>query len=255
MRKWIVAFLLALALVLPVFAADNVLDNAGVVQMVHLGLSKNVITAKIHASQTHFDTSPNALAKLKRDGVPSDIVAAMIEGGGSGNGQVVVNSTGVHVNNQNNGVFEFEGSNGPQPMDAVRVTAEISTRKAWIPFYHGGPETFMFIDGRHATLKTSVLPTFLTTMDPINIRLVHMGEKKGRESRYVVFSGSSTDREVQVKTERTSNGDYHIQPTQPLKIGDEYAFLVQNSLPAGCAFWACFAQYASASKAFDFGVE
>lgn len=248
MRKWIVLVLLALAL--PAFAASDVLDNKGVVEMVHLGLSKDVISAKIKASTTNFDTSPEALARLKREGVPSDIVALMIQGGGAGA------APGAAAGGAGNSVFAFVDANGQQTvMSPVRVTAEMSTRKAWIPFYHGGPETFMFIDGRHAALKTSATPAFVTGMAPLNIRLVHLGQKNDREARYVVFSGSTTDREVQVNSEHLSNGSYRLTPAQPLQAGEEYAFLVQPELPAGCTFWGCFTQYAGTTRAYDFGVQ
>ena len=238
----------------PAFAANNVVDNKAVVEMVHLGLGQDVILAKIHASPTAFDTSPEALAKLKHQHVPTGIITAMVQAGSGGGGAV---SRDVNpMVNPNAASFQYVGADGAHStISPVRVTAEYSARKAWIPFYTGGPETFLFIQGRHAPLHTSASPAFDTNINPVNVRLVHLGEKKDRESRYVVFTGSTTDREVQVTTSRLGNGMWEIKPSAPLQSGEEYAFLVSSQLPMGCAFWACFARYASTSQAYDFGVQ
>lgn len=253
MRKELVVSIILAALLFaaaPVFADSGVLDNQGVVEMVHLGLSQQVITAKIESSPTAFDTSPKALAKLKRAGVPANILTVMIEAGSGGGNANTMDAAPA------NGSVQFVAADGSHhAISPVRVTAEISTRKAWIPFYHGGPETFLFIDGRHAPLHTSGSPVFVTNMNPIDVRLVHLGEKKDRDARYVVFSGSTTDREVQVNTKQLGNGTWQVTPAAPLLSGEEYAFLVSPNLPAACGFWTCFAQYAGTSEAYDFGVQ
>jgi hypothetical protein len=213
MRKLLLVLSFALlgcgALAAPAFAASGVVDNQAVVEMVHLGLSQEVIIAKIHSSPTAFDTSPKALAKLKHARVPTRIITAMVEAGSGGGGSDGVNP----VTDPNAANFQFVSASGAHSaMTPVRVTAEISHRKAWIPFYHGGPETFLFIHGRHAALHTGGAPTFVTNINPINVRLVHLGEKKDRDARYVVFSGSTTDREVQVTPTRLGNGMWQLKP-------------------------------------------
>lgn len=255
----LLAVLTMTVVALPAIAASGVLDNHAVVEMVQLGLGQQVIEAKIHASATNFDTSPQALANLKQKGVPSAIIADMI---GAGSGTVVTTSANgrggpqqVQIN-QARSLFEYTTADGhTQVMSPVQVTSEISTRKEWIPFYAGGPETFLFIEGRHASLKTSATPAFITNLNPISIRLVHLGEKRGRDARFVVFQGSTTDREVHVTTTQLGNGDVKITPAQPLKSGEEYAFLVSPQLPQGMAFWAYFMQNAAAGAAYDFAVQ
>jgi len=244
MRKSIAALLLALAM--PAIAA-TALENKDVVEMVKLGLDQEVIGAKIDASPNHFDTSPQALAALKHDGVSPTLISRMI-----GASNPSHNASANHASGQD---MQFVDASGSHPISPVRVTAELSYRKAWIPFHVGGPETFMFVQGRHAPLRTSATPEFTTSMDPLMVRLIHLGEKDDREARYVVFSGSTTDREVEVTTENLGNGSYSIKPAKPLKAGEEYAFLVVSDMPAGYAFWAYFAQNAASSRAFDFGVD
>lgn len=242
----------ALVISVPAGAANSTVTNHDVIEMVHLGLSQQVILTKIQSSPTAFDTSPKALSRLKHAGVPSTIITAMVEGGGEPTAAAAPDAGAA----PGNAVFRFIAAGGSrQTMSPVRVTAQMSARKAWIPFYYGGPETFLFIDGRDAQLHTSATPTFVTNLNPINVRLVHLGEKKGRDARYVVFSGSTTDREIQVDTTESGNGMWQIKPRQPLQPGGEYAFLVWTNMPMGCSFWACFAQYSDTSEAFDFGVQ
>lgn len=245
-RKMFAVMMLCFAL--PVFAGSN-LANQDVVEMVKLGLGQQVISAKIDASANHFDTSPDALAKLKHQGVPTAIISKMIEATSSAG----PSSTNNGMAPTRAATFDYVGADGAQKeISAVRVTAEMSYRKAWIPFGGGGPETFMFIQGRNASLHTSASPEFITSMDPLNVRLIHLGQKKDREARYVVFSGSTTDREVQVDSKNLGNGTYSIKPLKPLQSGEEYAFLVISDMPAGYGFWTYFAQNASAARAYDF---
>lgn len=55
------------------------LTNADVVKMVQLGLSEEVVVAKIKEANTvNFDTGINALEELKKDGVSADEITAML---------------------------------------------------------------------------------------------------------------------------------------------------------------------------------
>lgn len=58
--------------------ADELLDNAAIVRMVHAGLSADVVLTKIAQSQTAFDTSVDALIALKSEGVPDTVIHAML---------------------------------------------------------------------------------------------------------------------------------------------------------------------------------
>ena len=244
MRNWIIA--LALLFAGPLWAAET-LDNQAVVEMVKLGLGAKVISAKIDASPSHFDTRPKALARLKHAGVSPALISKMIAAGSNTSDAGPTHGSGDKV-------IAYVGANGKHaPISPVRVTAELSYRKAWIPFHTGGPETFMYLQGRHAPLRTSASPAFTTDLDPLLVRLIHLGQKDDQQSRYVVFSGSNTDREVEVTSTRLGDGGYSIKPTKPLQSGEEYAFLVVSEAPAG-AFWTYFAQNAAAARAYDFGV-
>lgn len=59
----------------------TVLQNADVQALLAAGLGTEVVIAKIKASATRFDTSPNALTTLKAQGVPDPVLTAMIMAG------------------------------------------------------------------------------------------------------------------------------------------------------------------------------
>jgi hypothetical protein len=54
------------------------LTNKQVVEMVKAGLSAEVIISKIKTSRCNFDTDPSILAEMKHNGVPNEVLKAMI---------------------------------------------------------------------------------------------------------------------------------------------------------------------------------
>lgn len=54
------------------------MTDADVAQMIKAGFSSSVVIAKIKSSSCDFDTSLPTLVALKKDGVPQDVIAAMI---------------------------------------------------------------------------------------------------------------------------------------------------------------------------------
>jgi hypothetical protein len=59
------------------------LTNADIIAMVKEGLSPDIVLAKIEASESAFDTSPDGLGALKAAGTPNEIVIAMIKKSGN----------------------------------------------------------------------------------------------------------------------------------------------------------------------------
>ncbi len=55
------------------------LTNNDVSAMIASGLSANVVIAKIESSSCGFDTSPRALERLKRSGLPNSVILAMVK--------------------------------------------------------------------------------------------------------------------------------------------------------------------------------
>jgi hypothetical protein len=77
------------ALIVSVPASAEPLNNRAIVQLHASGLDDDTIIAKIQASEANFDLSTSALIALKKQGVPSRVITAMLQaqnhtsGGGS----------------------------------------------------------------------------------------------------------------------------------------------------------------------------
>lgn len=55
------------------------LDNQVIIQLIEAGFTEGTILRKIEAMQVDFDTSPTALAELRRNRVSERVIIAMIE--------------------------------------------------------------------------------------------------------------------------------------------------------------------------------
>ena len=60
-------------------AAAETLTNATVISLVRAGLGNEAVIAKIKASDGKYDLSTNDLITLKNEGVPGDVIAAMLD--------------------------------------------------------------------------------------------------------------------------------------------------------------------------------
>ena len=60
-------------------ARSETLDNEAIVTMVKAGLSDEIVLAKISSSPASFDTSAQALADLKKEGVSDRVIMAIFE--------------------------------------------------------------------------------------------------------------------------------------------------------------------------------
>ena len=72
---------LALCAVVAVCASGGgeALTNGDIVRLTQAGFGAAVLVAKIESSETAFDTSVDALLALAQDGVPEEVVAAMVQ--------------------------------------------------------------------------------------------------------------------------------------------------------------------------------
>jgi S1-C subfamily serine protease len=88
--KKTISYFLTLSLLVSVFLlasstqtllaqSQEKLTNKDVIELVKTGISNEIITAKIKASKTEFDTSPTALQELKKEGVPDAIILVMLQ--------------------------------------------------------------------------------------------------------------------------------------------------------------------------------
>jgi TPR repeat protein len=78
---------LLLAMLCPLLAAQQPLDNPGVVRMLQAGLSDELVIAAIQAKPGKYDTSVDALVALKKAGASDKIILAMVRTSGEASSQ------------------------------------------------------------------------------------------------------------------------------------------------------------------------
>lgn len=238
--------------------ASEIMSNDDVIQMHALGLSDVVIITKIENTPGDFDTSLSGLQALQDAGVSDAVISTLITRD-SGAGEL--EAAQARMGGEMSWVHDDEWTT----MTGVQVHAENSQRKRRIPVYgaHAAPETFYFIDGKHATLRMAEdRPVFHTTLEPHMVKMVELGHHRRRGNRFVVFSASSTDRSVTLQSTALSGGVYQLTPQHPLQAG-EYALFVAAELKAGehdSAFARGVMNFASTRMplyrmAYDFGVD
>jgi hypothetical protein len=79
MKRSIIISILTLAAAVCFAQAPKQLTNADIVNMVKAGLPESTLVMTIRANPSAFDTSPQGLISLKKAGVPSNVIEAMIQ--------------------------------------------------------------------------------------------------------------------------------------------------------------------------------
>ncbi|HMS40371.1 MAG TPA: hypothetical protein PKE69_09105 [Pyrinomonadaceae bacterium] len=77
--KFTVLIITILFFTISVFAQNEILTNAQIVEMSKIGLEKQIILKKIADTPNNFDVSANALIELKKAGIDNEIIALMLE--------------------------------------------------------------------------------------------------------------------------------------------------------------------------------
>ena len=73
------ALLVAMLLGSTTVRAQETVTNEEVISLTKAGLASSIIIGKIRSSKTNFDTSADALIKLKQNAVGDDVIAAMFD--------------------------------------------------------------------------------------------------------------------------------------------------------------------------------
>ena len=76
--KVIIAVIIAFVMAMPLCAAAATMGNEDVIKLVKAGVSETLILSSIDSSETQFDTSADALIKLKQAGVSDMIIQRML---------------------------------------------------------------------------------------------------------------------------------------------------------------------------------
>ncbi len=111
---------------------NDVVTNQTITQLSKAGIGKQIIFAKIDNSVCNFDVSTDGLIALKRDGVPDDIVAAMIA-----KGNPAAQAPAADPNQNNTPDQNAQNSDNANAQANVTVTA--NTAPPELPTYQQPP--------------------------------------------------------------------------------------------------------------------
>jgi hypothetical protein len=262
--------------------SDEVLTNQKVVDMVRGGLPESVIIMKIHGTAANFDTSTDALLKLKAEKVPDKVIEAMLGAGAPAQSATqppppaapgpppapsptpqLVPEPGPSVSHkiaptpygqiakERPPIYQVVGGKYVELEASVgEIQINRSPFDSKVEFVLGGARAAYRINDRH--------PIFFSSYTSAEAPLVRL--KPGEKDRNLKIGsggsfrwggwGSSSERrgvraedKIDVHTERDQSGYYRITPRQPLPPG-EYGFVLTDEI-AGKA----------SGKIWDFGVD
>jgi hypothetical protein len=155
-------------------SAQEVLTNDGVVGMVKAGLPESVIITKIRTSQRKFDTSTDALIKLKAAKVPDKVIEAMITGG----------APAAAAGSSADPAIAYVGSAGAKPLKIVHGEMETSAA----PFV-GSRQEVVLPAPRAEYRITDKQPVFSTNLAADQWALIRL--KPGKNDRNLPMSNNS----------------------------------------------------------------
>jgi len=266
----------------------NVLTNADVISLFKGGVSKSTILTKIQSSSTNFDTSVNAILSLKKEGLPDDLIDAIVnkqspnspqtnpQTNTAGNNQTSNNLTpGIYYEDNAGAKTQLEenvfsqAKSGSIMLSAVtygiaktKSKAFLSGEQANFQIRSSNP-VFYFVfpaNNDNSTIgnEQSTGGWFTNATNPNEFLLIKFKvSKKGREvvtGSFGTYSGFSSgiddDNKVSYRFAKLSPGYYKVYFETPLKEG-EYAFIFAG---APSVDGADMGASTTLQKAFDFSV-
>ncbi|WP_228243530.1 hypothetical protein [Porphyrobacter sp. GA68] len=282
----IVLPLAALCLAVPAYA--DTLNNEAIVQLVGVGLGDEAIIAKIESAPANFRTGTGDLIALKRAGVSSVVIAAMIEAAAKAQtaaattmsadspDPLVPHPTGVYVladwlaeprmvaidattSNQTktSGFLEYALTSGLAPMSFKAV---IPNERARVRMDRQRPVFYFYFDEATASLSHRAGASFWNAgavTSPAEFSLVAFRVKSNRrEAKVGQFNMAGAKAGVMEKDqipfdyERISAGVFKVVPQRDLPPG-EYGFIYSTSTGSGPGMAG---MGATTSRIFDFSI-
>ncbi len=287
MKKVLGLVVLALAAV-PV--AAETLTNTSVLNLVQAGVGDDAIIAKIRNSSNQFDLSTDQIIALKKQGIPSGVIAAMLAASGEGtaSGKVALSAdssdwrvphpSGVYVLDEGaDKMLRIDPTTANQTktggMLGYALTAGIASikMKSVIPNAHARiispskqPTFYFYFDEANSSLSNGASTgSWLTgasasVTSPSEFSLVRFDVKASRrEARVGSFNmgGAKTgvmdkDR-IAFSYDRVAPGVFKVTPIDKLAPG-EYGFLYSITAGSGPGV---FGGGVMTARVFDFSVK
>ena len=240
-------------------AAAETLNNAAVIQLVNAGIGNDAVIAKIKATDGRYDVSTDDLIALKNQGVPGDVIAAMISASNKAEAPAAMSLTAIDpmtphpsgvyfingpanrldrieptVSNQakTGGIFGYALTGGIASM-SVKVAITGETARVMAPA--GRPSFYFFFDASNpATVNLSsswAAGSAQTVTSPSEFTLIKLMGKKGRREARVgsmniagAKMGVMDHDRIQFDYEMVRPGVYKVTPKQSLEAG-QYGFI------------------------------
>lgn len=226
------------------------LDNQSIVDLVEMGFSGDVISSKINSSDVSFDVSVGALKKLKNKGVPSEVLALMIEKSKS----ETKTKGGLYYKNNDKLVkiepTVFAGTRSNALASSLSYGIAAAKVKSYIPNMSSANKLkatdasfiFKFDENTESSLEKSNW-WFRMASSPNEFVLTKLKVRKSKKERELVTGkvraitgasqmGIDSKNTIPFKFERLSEGVYKVTPEQSLTPG-EYCFFYQGQIPEG----------------------
>jgi hypothetical protein len=250
----------------------EVLTNKGVIELSKAGFGKDMILAKIESSNCKFDVSTAALIDLKKQGVPDDVVKAIMDrsnststSGGTAPAPNTSGSSSSSSNGSKKAIVSSKTANnlaaGVDLMNHVysynkstQAVAPLEKSVAGIRTKQGpfGGSVMLHVDGAKAATRIASQETLsfvINTGSSALPELMLYKLKSGKDKREVAsmklnsFTGMKTGEDViSLNVSKLEDGIFLITPVKSLAKG-EYFF--SGKPVAG----------ATSADAYSFGVE
>jgi hypothetical protein len=213
------------------------MTNADVVAMIKAELPENTVILAIQQSTPNFDTSPNTLIQLKKQGITPKILDAMLQAQAeisNSETKQSSNSKTTVKEPDNIGVFYSLGEN-----DSLKPLERLSGRA----YRAAGANAIFEISGNRSSLrlnsnqKQNFVIRLANGIDPNKIDLVRMYLKDGKRAVNIVISGNlgypseakspTSSGKFPINISKFGESSYKLTPQQIL-VGGEYCFSTPN---------------------------
>lgn len=258
--------------------ARPVLDNDGIIQLQRLGLGPDVILESLESSTPRFDVSPAGLARLKSEGVPDAVLAAMIRKtrvaadafaesmGEVSNDPMAPHAPGIYVLQDHDGeprMSRIEASAFSQRktggflasqfsfgLAKIKGKGVLTSERSATRISDPDPVFYFYFDVKESSLSNSAFSAVVNATSPNEFALVEVEQKAGGRE-VVIFQANALGSQQGTlsklvrpfRFEALRAGAYAVRPEPRLGAG-EYCFYMSGAATGG-----------SVAKVFDFGID
>jgi hypothetical protein len=260
--------------------APQALNNSDILKMSEVKLADAIIISKIHASACNFDTSTDALLKLKAAGISDSVLQAIVEAGTNNSpaagskqpaadpnnprsphdggiywlqkekrdNQMVGLEPSVYSAGKSGGFFSSAMTYG---IAKIHTNAVVRGDRATLRISEASPEFWFYFEEKSAGLSQS--GGFSTGASSPNEFILAKMQKKSKDRELTVeemnaFGASSGTRDkdvVDFDFVKVAPGIYKVTPKSPLPPGEYCFFYAGENMSRGMA----------GGKLFDFGID